>query len=275
MDQLDADGANVNPPEAIPARVPASEAFGLAGEIALVTGGSSGVGLAIARCLAEAGAKVVIAARRESAMKEAIEIIGHGSAWLAHDVTLLKMADRLVTRATEAAGGPPSILVNAAGLHLRKFAMDTSDDELASMMKIHAQGAFAMSRAVAGGMMHRQHGSILFITSVASSVAVPQSAAYAAAKSATLGLVRALAGELSPAAVRVNAIAPGWIDSDVTRTWMKTDRTASRRILQRTPMQRLGTPDDVGYAAVYLCSKAARFITGTILPVDGGAGIGF
>jgi len=73
----------------------------------------------------------------------------------------------------------------------------------------------------------------------------------------------------------VNAIAPGWIDSDVTRTWMKTDRTASRRILQRTPMQRLGTPDDVGYAAVYLCSKAARFITGTILPVDGGAGIGF
>jgi gluconate 5-dehydrogenase len=166
-------------------------------------------------------------------------------------------------------------LVNAAGLHLRKWAMDTSDDELASMMKIHAQGAFAMSKAVAGGMVQRQHGSILFIGSVAARVALPQSAAYSAAKSAGTALVRALASELSPAGVRVNAIAPGWIDSDVTRTWMKSDRTASRRILQRTPMQRLGTPDDVGYAAVYLCSKAARFITGTILPVDGGAGIGF
>lgn len=258
-----------------PVRVPASEAFGLAGEIALVTGGSSGVGLAIARCLAEAGARVVIASRREATLKEAAETIGHGAVWLAHDVTLLKMADRLVTRATEAGGGPVSILVNAAGLHLRKFAQDTSDEEMGSMLKIHAQGAFAMSRAVAGGMVQRQHGSIVFIGSVASSVALPQSAAYAAAKSAGIGLVRALASELSPAGVRVNGIAPGWIDSEVTRGWMKSDRTASRRILQRTPMQRLGTPDDVGYAAVYLCSKAARFITGAVVPVDGGAGIGF
>jgi len=190
-------------------------------------------------------------------------------------VTLLKMADRLVHRATEAAGAPPGILVNAAGIHLRKWALDTSDDEMALLTKTHLQAAFALSRAVAGGMVQRQHGSILFIASVAAGLGVPQSAAYAAAKSATLGLMRALAGELSPSGVRVNAIAPGWIDSDATRNWMKTDRTASRRILQRTPMQRLGAGDDVGYAAVYLSSKAARFVTGTVLPVDGGAAIGF
>ena len=188
---------------------------------------------------------------------------------------LLKMADRLVHRATEAAGAPPGILVNAAGIHLRKWALDTSDDEMALLTKTHLQAAFALSRAVAGGMVQRQHGSILFIASVAAGLGVPQSAAYAAAKSATLGLMRALAGELSPSGVRVNAIAPGWIDSDATRNWMKTDRTASRRILQRTPMQRLGAGDDVGYAAVYLSSKAARFVTGTVLPVDGGAAIGF
>ena len=124
-------------------------------------------------------------------------------------------------------------------------------------------------------MIERRSGSILFITSMAAIFGIPQVVAYTAAKSACTGMVRALATELSPHGVRVNAIAPGWIETDMTRKAMDGDPERRRKILGRTPMGRFGETDDIGQAAVFLCSPAAKFITGVVLPVDGGASIGF
>jgi NAD(P)-dependent dehydrogenase (short-subunit alcohol dehydrogenase family) len=124
-------------------------------------------------------------------------------------------------------------------------------------------------------MVERGHGSILFIASMAALIGIPLVAAYSAAKAAHLGLVRGLAAEWSSAGVRVNGIAPGWIDTDMVRTAVTGDADRAARIINRTPMRRLGCLGDVGWAAVFLCSPAAAFVTAAILPVDGGASIGF
>jgi gluconate 5-dehydrogenase len=124
-------------------------------------------------------------------------------------------------------------------------------------------------------MLRSRHGSILFVASMASLFGIPNVFAYSAAKSAYMGMVRALATEVSPTGVRVNAIAPGWIETDMSRRAMDGDPARKRRILARTPLGRFGEPDDVGAAAVYLCSPAAKFVTGAVLPVDGGVSIGF
>jgi NAD(P)-dependent dehydrogenase (short-subunit alcohol dehydrogenase family) len=170
---------------------------------------------------------------------------------------------------------PPTILVNNAGIHLKRAAMQTTDEEFRSVMQTHVAGAFALARAAAPGMIQRKSGSILFIASMASIFGIPQVSAYSAAKSALMGLVHSLATEWSPQGVRVNAIAPGWIESDMMQAAFKGDPDRAKRILQRTPLGRFGEARDVGLAAVYLCSSAARFVTGTMLAVDGGVSIGF
>jgi len=124
-------------------------------------------------------------------------------------------------------------------------------------------------------MLERGHGSILMTASMASLFGIPLVFAYSAAKSAYVGMTRALAAEVSSQGVRVNAIAPGWIDSPMLRKALAGDEQRSGRILGRTPMGCFGDPSDIGWAAVYLCSPAAKFVTGVVLPVDGGASIGF
>jgi gluconate 5-dehydrogenase len=124
-------------------------------------------------------------------------------------------------------------------------------------------------------MIERKHGVVLFTASMASLFGLPLVMAYAAAKSAYLGMVRTLAVEVSVHGVRVNAIAPGWINSPMTQKSMDGDPARKQRILARTPMGRFGEADEVGWAAVYLCSPAAKFVTGVVLPVDGGVSVGF
>jgi gluconate 5-dehydrogenase len=124
-------------------------------------------------------------------------------------------------------------------------------------------------------MESRGSGHILFITSMAACFGLPSVSAYTLAKSALVGLVRALAVELSPKGIRVNAIAPGWIDTAMTQKAMQNDETRRNKILSRTPMRQFGTPEDIAWAAVYLSSDAARFVTGHQLIVDGGISIGF
>lgn len=248
--------------------------FLLDGQLALITGGGSGLGLAMARCMASAGAGVILAGRDEEKLKEATSSIGHQAAYISHDVTRLEEAPALVQQVTERFG-PISILVNNAGIHLKKPAIQTTEEEFLQVLTTHVLGSHALSRAVAPGMMERKSGAILFIASMASLFGIPQVVAYSAAKSAYVGMVRAMATELSPHGVRVNAIAPGWIETDMSRAAMKGDPTREQKILGRTPMGRFGEPEDVGMAAVYLCSPAAKFVTGVILPVDGGVSIGF
>lgn len=249
--------------------------FSLADQIAIVTGGATGLGFGMARSLIAAGARVVVVGRREAELRQAVARLGPAARLVRHDVTALHEADRLVAAVTEAAGGPPDILINNAGIHLKKPALETATDEFQRILDTHVLGAHALTRAVLPGMIARRHGSILFIASMAALFGIPQVVAYSAAKSAHLGMVRTLAAEVSVHGVRINAIAPGWIESDMMRTALGKDPAREQRILQRTPMNRFGAAEDIGWAAVYLCSPAARFVTGVVLPVDGGASIGF
>ena len=249
--------------------------FGLDGEVALITGGGTGLGFGMARCFVAAGAKVVIAGRREDALQKAVETLGPAAGYVRHDVTEHGRARELVEAATRAAGTPPSILVNNAGVHLKKPAVETSAEEFLNVLNTHVIGAHALTQAALPGMIERKHGSVIFISSMAALFGIPKVVAYSAAKSAYLGMVRTLAAEVSGDNVRVNAIAPGWIDSDMMRKALASDPARLDKILGRTPMNRCGEADDIGWAAVYLCSPAAKFVTGVVLPVDGGASIGF
>jgi gluconate 5-dehydrogenase len=248
--------------------------FRLDGELALITGGGSGLGLAMARCMAMAGARVVLAGRREEPLRAAASEIGPAAGSMAFDVTRLGEAPAFVERVAKKFG-PISILVNNAGVHLKKSVIETTDEEFLRVLNTHVLGAHALSRAAAPSMIERKSGSILFIASMASLFGLPLVVAYSAAKSAYVGMVRAMATELSPHGVRVNAIAPGWVETDMSRKALEGDPERKKKILGRTPMKRFGEPEDVGLAAVYLCSPAAAFVTGAVLPVDGGASIGF
>ncbi|ESQ83060.1 hypothetical protein AEAC466_14450 [Asticcacaulis sp. AC466] len=251
-----------------------ANAFSLEGEIALITGGGSGLGLAIARCLHMAGAKVVLTGRRADKVNEAAEALGEGAYGEAADITAFAEMPDLVER-VRARVGPISILVNNAGNHLKKLAIDTSVEEFGRVMDTHVLAAHNLSRLVLPDMLAAGRGNILFTASMTSFIGIPQVIAYSAAKSAYLGMVRALSSEVAGEGVRVNAIAPGWIDSPMLRNALAGDTPRAEKILARTPMNRFGAAEDIGWAAVYLCSPAAQFVTGVVLPVDGGAAQGF
>jgi NAD(P)-dependent dehydrogenase (short-subunit alcohol dehydrogenase family) len=249
--------------------------FTLTGETALITGGGSGLGAGMARCLAAAGAKVVLVGRRHAELEHAAASIGGQACFLAHDITQLDQAGELIETAATVAGAPITILINNAGIHLKKPAVETSPEEFQSVLTTHVCAAHALTAAVLPGMIGRRHGNILFTASMASIFGLPLVCAYSAAKSAYLGMVRSLATEVSGHGVRVNAIAPGWIESAMLRAALSGDDARKNKILSRTPMGCFGEAEDIGNAAVFLCSPAAKFITGAVLPVDGGASIGF
>jgi len=249
--------------------------FSLAGETALITGGGTGLGLGMAQCLAKAGARVVLVGRRKTELKQAVAEIGSQASFVAHDITELHRAGELIAVAEQVAGTPISILINNAGIHLKKPAVDTTPEEFQSVLTTHVCASQALTAAVLPGMLHRSHGNILFTASMAALMGLPLVIAYSAAKSAYVGMVRTLASEVSGKGVRVNAIAPGWIESPMLHKALSGDTARTNKILSRTPMGRFGEPDDIGNAVVFLCSPAAKFITGVVLPVDGGASIGF
>lgn len=248
--------------------------FSLAGETALITGGGSGLGFGIAKCFVQAGAQVMLVGRRAGTLEEATKRLGPSAMFEVQDITDVDQAEALIQRVMKRAGGI-SILVNNAGIHLKKSATETMPAEFNAVMQTHVIAAFSLTRAVLPEMIQRKHGHILFTASMASLFGIPLVMAYSAAKAAHLGMVRSLATEVSQHGVRVNAIAPGWIESDMMLHALNGDPLRAQKILNRTPMNCFGTPEDIGLAATYLCSPAARFITGVVLPVDGGASIGF
>jgi len=252
---------------------PAS-AFNLNGQTALITGGGTGLGLGMARCLAAAGAKVVLVGRRKEELDNACSTIGANAFAVPGDVTKLETVPAIVD-AAEKLAGPISILINNAGVHLKKFAADTTDAEFANVMQTHVFGAFALTREVGKRMIQRKSGSVLFTASMASLMGIPQVMAYSAAKSAYVGIVRTLAVEWGPHGIRVNAIAPGWIGSAMLEKAMAGDPARKAKVLGRTPLGCFGEPEDIGWAAVYLSSAAAKFVTGVVMPVDGGAAESF
>ncbi len=251
-----------------------SSAFDLTGQTALITGGGTGLGFGMARCLVAAGAKVVLVGRRHKELDQACSVLGERTFALAGDVTKLETAVTLVNNA-EKLGGPVAILINNAGVHLKKPATETSDAEFAAVLQTHVFGAFALTREAGRRMVARGSGCVLFTASMASFMGIPLIVAYATAKSAYVGMVRTLATEWGPHGVRVNAIAPGWIASDMLDQALRGDSARKAKIFSRIPMGTFGEPDDIGWAAVYLASPAAKYVNGVVLPVDGGAAIGF
>lgn len=249
--------------------------FSLHGETALITGGGSGLGLGMARCFVQAGAKVVLVGRRASVLSESAEQLGPNATWVAHDICDTGAADELIVQASERARAPISILINNAGVHLRKPAVETSPEEFETVLQTHVLAAHSLTRAALPSMIEHGRGSVLFIASMTSLIGMPKVVAYSAAKSAYPGMVRALTAEVAEHGVRVNAIAPGWIASPMLEQALSGEDERRRKILARTPMGRFGEPDDIGLAAVYLCSSAAKFVSGVVLPIDGGAAIGF
>jgi NAD(P)-dependent dehydrogenase (short-subunit alcohol dehydrogenase family) len=248
--------------------------FSLENQTALITGGGTGIGKAIAHCMSRAGADVLLTGRREEFLSLACMEIPDKCRYLVHDVSDPEQTEKFAEMVCERVG-VPDIIVNNAGINLKKSVSETTYDDFSEVLKTNVLGAHILTRAFIPKLIERGSGNILFVTSMAAVFGIPDVSAYAASKSALLGLLRTYAAELSSKGIRVNAIAPGWIETDMSKSALKNDKERLERILSRTPMHRMGKPEDVGWAAVYLCSSAASFITGQQLIVDGGVSIGF
>ncbi|WP_254562762.1 SDR family NAD(P)-dependent oxidoreductase [Dyadobacter diqingensis] len=251
-----------------------SPVFSLEGKLALITGGGSGIGFYIAQCMVQAGARVVLTGRRESVLQEAANTLGAKASYFVNDITQLTTIPALV-EAIENKCGPIDILVNNAGINMKKFAVEVTDEDFDKVIQTNLHAVFSMTRECGKRMIERKQGSIIMITSMAALYGIDRVVAYTASKSAVAGMVKALTTEFSPYNVRINAVAPGFIETPMMLTAMNGDISRRDKAMDRTPMGTWGKPDDIGWAAVFLASQAAKFITGVSLPVDGGNSIGF
>jgi NAD(P)-dependent dehydrogenase (short-subunit alcohol dehydrogenase family) len=245
--------------------------FRLDGKVALVTGASRGIGRAIALGLAEAGADVALASRtREDLESAAAEIrsLGRRALVLPVDVSDLAQIRGMVGSTVDSFGGI-DILVNAAGMPGRKPTVELTEADFDRLYDLNIKAVTFCCVAAGPHLLARPGSSVLNICSLTTTIGLPGRALYGPTKGAVGQLTKALAVEWGGAGVRVNAIAPGWIESDLSRPALK-DPAFSARILDRTPLRRIGQPADIAGAAVFLASDAAAFVTGHILTVDGG-----
>lgn len=251
-----------------------NNSFDLSGKTAVITGGSKGLGFAIAEAFVKHGAKVVITGRNEEQLAEACKTLGQTCHYQVFDLNDLAGIPGFV-KELENKYGQVEILVNNAGINMKKDLQEVTDRDFEEVIRTNQQAVFALSREFSKKMTHRQSGNIIMISSMASQYGIPKVIAYTASKAAVEGMTKAMAVELSPMGVRVNCIAPGFIETDMSAKALNGDLDRKQKVLGRTPMGRLGKPEDIGNAAVYLASNAACYVTGIILPVDGGNAIGF
>ena len=243
----------------------------LKGRTAVITGGSRGLGEAMAKSLAEAGAKIALVARdreRLEQVRDAIAQTGGTAAVFTADATQEKDVAALAS-AVQEKFGHPQILINSAGINIRKNLVDFSLEEFRSVMDASLTATFLMCRAFVPGMRGTGYGRILNMSSIMSHVSIAGRSAYSSAKAALLGLTRALALELAPDGITVNGISPGPIGTDMNRSLMNNPET-NAQFLANVPVGRWGKVEEIGALACYLCSDAAGFVTGTDILIDGG-----
>lgn len=243
-------------------------------KVAIVTGGSAGIGLAIAKKFTQQGIITYVIGRDKEKLNAAVGEMGTNARGIPFDLTALNTIPALVEQvmATE---GRIDALVNNAGINQKKVLHDVTNEDFQRILMTNVTSVFALTREVSKVMTARQQGSIIMISSMASQYGIPKVISYTASKAAVEGMTRALAVELSPLGVRVNCIAPGFIATSMSAAALNGDPERKQKVLSRTPMGKLGLPEDVANLAYYLASDESAFMTGTVVPIDGGNSIGF
>jgi 2-deoxy-D-gluconate 3-dehydrogenase len=246
--------------------------FDLHGRVALVTGGNGGIGLGMAKGLAQAGATVVIAARdRKKADAAVAELTATGAqaTFIAFDVLKEASCREAVGQAAERFGRL-DILINNAGINIRKTPQDLTAQDWHRVIDSNLTGAFHCAQAAYPHMVKAGGGKIVNIGSMMSIFGAPYATPYAASKGGIVQMTRALATAWAKDNIQVNAVLPGWVDTELTRAARRQVDGLYERVLARTPAQRWGDPDDFAGIAVFLTSRASDFVSGTAIPVDGG-----
>ena len=248
------------------------------GQVVVVTGGSRGLGLAQAAAFKAAGAQVVITARDQATLDEACAALngepGLPARAYAHDMRDHAAAAALVDR-IEADAGAIQVLVNNAGVHLKKPIWDVTLAEWNNIVDINLSGVFTMTREVLRCMVPRSAGAIVNISSMGGLMALPSATGYVTTKTALIGFTRSVAVDAGAHGIRCNAVCPGFIDTEMTRKVLAGDPARSAKIRGRIPMPRLGQGEDIANACVFLGSEMASYINGQSLAIDGGYSIGF
>jgi NAD(P)-dependent dehydrogenase (short-subunit alcohol dehydrogenase family) len=242
--------------------------------VAIVTGGGSGIGLAISEKFTQAGNETIIVGRDENKLKQAKEKLGKHCYPMVCDVSDLPSIPGFISNIIKQFG-QIDILVNNAGINMKKEITDVTDEDFQKVITTNLTAVFVISREVVKQMLKQKSGSIINISSMAAQYGLPKVIAYSASKTAIDGMTRALAVELGPKGIRVNAIAPGFIITEMTDKALNSDPERKAKVFNRTPMGHMGQTSDIGDAALFLAGDSSKYITGVVLPVDGGNSIGF
>ncbi len=243
-------------------------------KIAIVTGGASGIGLAIAGKFIQNNILTIIIGRDKKKLDVAKASLGKLCVPVSFDLNNLSAMPQLVDQLMKE-HKKIDILVNNAGINLKKDFIEVTDNDFQKIMHTNVTAMFSLSREVVKCMIEIGSGSIINISSMASQYGLPKVIAYSASKAAIEGMTRAMAVELSPKGIRVNCIAPGFIATDMSAKALNNDKERKSKVISRTPMGALGMPADIGDAALFLATESSKYITGVVLPVDGGNSIGF
>jgi len=241
--------------------------FDLNGRTALVTGATGGIGAAIATALHGRGAHVVLSGTRVAVLEERAAALGDRVSVVAADLGDLDSIDGFAKQAEAAAGGGVDILVNNAGITRDGLLIRMKDEDWDAVIAVNLTAGFRLSRALVRGMMKRRWGRIVGISSIVGATGNPGQANYAAAKAGMVGFSKALAAEIANRGITVNVVAPGFIDTAMTEALSDAQK---EKLLAAVPAGRLGTPDDIAAAVVYLSSEEASYVTGATIHVNGG-----
>ncbi len=243
-------------------------------KIAIVTGGNSGLGYATAKKFCDNDYKTYVIGRSKEKTLTACQEMGTNAIPVLFDLTNLDEIPAMVKKIADAEG-QIDVLVNNAGINMKKEFTEVTTEEFTTIIHTNVTSVFVVSREVVKVMKENDGGSIVNISSMAAQYGIPKVIAYSASKTAIEGMTRSMAVDLAQFGVRVNCVAPGFIKTPMTAKALDSDKERKDKVFSRTPMGKMGDPEDIADAVFYLASNGAKFTTGIIMPVDGGNSIGF